>query len=137
MANKRNTIFADFTMNRINRALERSPLSDAQAKQIHSVLAAEDADSKHSLDVRFSLPLYFRTYYLVLVAGRDRRRSQFLVEKARLARLPKPLLRIFLFLALFLLCVALVTGVFVALYMLKAMMNIDLIPGFHLTDLFK
>jgi hypothetical protein len=124
-------IFADYTMSRLD-PVTRSSLTDQQYNAIRDVLVASSADKRHSVDIRVTLPLFFVRYYLVIVAGRDRRRLTRIEElkRSHLGNLPLgaslSLIVITLTVALFWL---LLLG---ALYMLKRELGIDLFSDFHL-----
>jgi len=86
--------------------------------------------SRHSVDVRFVIPLYFVRLYFVLLIGKDRRRRvhDILSERRHRARRHA--------VALFLAVAFLVVLVFVllVLYVLKSAAGINIFPNFHLGD---
>lgn len=127
-------IFADFTMSRVPKDI-RNSLTDEQYEAIHSALVAQNDYSRHQIDIRLRIPFFFRHYYIVFFAGRDRRATTYRLEYARLTRVPKPLLRTFYLLASFSLITAFFTAVFALAYKLKSLMGIDIFPEFHLGDL--
>jgi len=128
-------VYADFTTNRIVRALEHSePLSDNQCRDIRRVLVAEQASQKHYLDFRIFIPLFFSNYYLCFFAGRDRRKSTLSVHSLRLSRTTRRLSRSLLYVFLVILSFVLGTAVFWGLYRLKSMMGIDLVPNWHFSE---
>lgn len=96
---------------------------------------AQEQSEKHSLDLRFRVPLYFRQYYFVLVGGRDRRSSTLAAEIARLNRYPKSIRRVVFFAASGVLLLSSLIALFVLLYLIKSFMGIDIFGGFHLSDL--
>ncbi len=126
--------FADFTLSRVPQQI-RDSLTDEQYNALRSALIARDAHSRHRIDVRLRLSLFFRSYYIVLFAGRDRRASTRRLEDARLHRVPGPLRRAFHLLVSLTLSLALAAVAFAAAYKLKNLLGIDIFPGFHLPDL--
>lgn len=126
-------IFADFTLSRIPADV-RASFTEEQKLAIQRALVAQGKMNQHQLDVRVTVPLFFRRYYFVLLGGRDQRHSSLVVEKYRLQRLPKRTLR-FVFLVFATLVTlagfALIGGV---LYIAKSMLGIDIFTDFHLGD---
>ena len=97
--------------------------------QIKAVRAAVKKSRRHSIDLRFTIPLPFSSFYFVLLAGRDTRRETVSVEEERRARMGggvRSAFYAFLFVGLFIACLAL-------LYVIKSEMGIDLFKG-HLKD---
>ncbi len=130
----RSEIFADFTMSRVPQPV-RDSLTDKQYDAVRCALVAQDEYSRHRIDMRFRIPFFFRSYYLVVFAGRDRRASTYRLEYARLTRVPRPLRRAFYLVASFSLAVAVAAVTFAAAYTLKSYLGIDVFPEFHLQDL--
>jgi len=129
-------IYAQFTLSRINGSLKRAPLSDEQREVIYKALLAEEAHERHSVDLRLYIPLLFRGYYLVLFAGRDRRKSTLELNSLRLRRSMRGVIRLLTIVSTSLLSFLLASALFWSAYKVKTALGIDLIPGFHLTDLF-
>lgn len=127
-------IFADFTMSRVPQEV-RSSLTDEQYNAIHAALVAQNDYSRHQVDIRLRIPFFFRHYYIVFFAGRDRRATTYRLEYIRLTQVPKPVQRIFYLLVSFSLIAAFVTMIFAIAYKLKSLMGIDIFPEFHLNDL--
>jgi hypothetical protein len=129
-------IFADFTISRIDEEV-RSGFSSEQLDAIRRALVANESFSRHRVDIRGTLPLFFAKYYFVILAGRDRRRKT--LEK-EMARSHKGNLELGYFLSFLLLSlvVLVVWGImFSVFYWLKMEMGIDVFPHLHLNDLFK
>ena len=126
-------VFADFTISRIpHKTL--SSLSVEQLNDVRAALVAQTSETRHSLDIRIRLPLFFRAYYLVLFAGRDKRRKTHNLELNRIERLPVGLRRsVYLLISGSLLMTAL-TVFAAALYLAKSFAGIDLMPNSHLSD---
>jgi len=127
-------IYADFTMSRVPHAVKDS-LTNEQYNAIRCALIAQDESSRHRIDMRVRIPLFFRSYYAVLFAGRDRRASTFHLEYARLTRVPRSLRRALYLLASFSLAATVFTVIFTVAYKLKSFMGIDIFADFHLQDL--
>lgn len=126
-------VFADFTISRIpHKTL--SSLSVEQLNDVRSALVAQSSETRHSLDIRIRLPLFFRAYYIILFAGRDRRRKTYNLELNRIERLPKGIRRsVYLIVSGSLLVTALIV-LAAALYLAKSFAGIDLMPNSHLSD---
>lgn len=127
-------IYADYTISRI-RASVRAELTTEQLAEIRRVLVAMDSETRHGIDFRLHLPLYFRGYYFVLLAGRDRRRSTLAAELVRLRRLPRWLRRGFVFAVSAILILTLMSLVLIALYLVKSFAGLDIFTDLHLSDL--
>lgn len=128
------SIYADYIYSRIP-AKVRSSFSEEQAAAIRSALAARDLSSQHGLDFRFSIPLFFRSYYFVILGGRDRRAKTLTLELMRLRRLPKGIRRSFYFLVTVSLIASFVLTILAGVYLIKSWAGIDLFTDFHLKDI--
>ena len=130
---ERSEVFAGFTISRIpHKTL--SSLSVEQLNDVRSALVAQTNETRHSLDIRIRLPLFFRAYYFVLFAGRDRRRKTYNLELNRIERLPIGLRRsVYLLVSGSLLLTVLVV-LTATLYLVKSFAGIDLMPNSHLSD---
>ncbi|MEN9384690.1 MAG: hypothetical protein RL323_1833 [Pseudomonadota bacterium] len=127
-------IFADYTLSRIPPDV-RAGFAPEQIAEIRKALVAQTSMSGKVFDLRFTVPLFFRKYYFVLMVGRDRRRSTYEREHDRIEGTPKPI-RSFLMatvasVVFFSFGLLVLTG----LYMLKSALGIDIFPDFHLRDL--
>lgn len=98
----------------------RSSFSEAQLRALKIALGHRAWD-KHALDFRWTLKFWQWQYYLVVVAGRNRR-----TMTARERRLQE--LSLAFFVSVFLMF-STILGVFVV-YIIKSALGIDLIPGF-------
>lgn len=127
-------IYAQFTLSRINSSLKDEPLSDPQIENIRQVLIASEREQRHAIDMRLFIPAIFRNYYIIVFAGRDRRRSSLEANRLRLARTMRGILRIGTTATLIVLSFAFAALGFWGLYLLKSALGIDLIPGFHLSE---
>lgn len=127
-------IFAQFTLSRIRASLKEEPLTTAQLDQIHRVLVASEREQQHSVDVRLYLPAVFRSYYILLFAGRDRRKSSLELNRIRLFRTSRFALRAITIFSVILASFVLALLVFWGLYRLKSALGIDIVPGFHLSE---
>ena len=131
--NPSSEVFADFTLSRVkHRTL--TTLSNEQIQDLREALVAQSIDSRHSIDIRLRVPLFFRAYYIVLFAGRDRRRKTLNLELNRINRLPLRLRRtVYLVVSGSLLLTA-ILFMAAALYLIKSFAGIDLMPNSHLSD---
>jgi len=127
--------FADFTLSRIPQEV-RVSLTEKQYDAIRTSLIARNESARHAIDIRIRIPLFFRSYYVVLFSGRDLRGSTYYLEIDRLNKIPKPLRQVFnrLILFIFLSIIALIG--FIAVYKIKTFLGIDIFPDFHLNSLF-
>ncbi|MFH0964480.1 MAG: hypothetical protein V2A58_10775 [Planctomycetota bacterium] len=107
-----------------------STLTRAQWDGLRDALERSRSRSRHAIDLRFVIPLYFLRVYFVLILGKDRRRAVrgILVERRRRAtRAAIALVLAFLF-------VFLAGLLFLSLYVLKSAAGINIFPRFHLSD---
>jgi hypothetical protein len=132
--NKSSETFAEFTISRIDPAV-RATLTDVQRDAIRQALMADSGDRRHSLDLRFTVPLYFVHYYFLILGGRDRRRSTSFKEGSRLEKTPWSLRRLVAVSVYVALAGAFLYVMFMGLYVLKREMGIDIFPGIHLKNL--
>lgn len=128
-------VFAEYTASRLDKALRSEPLTSNQREIILATLSAQEEGVRHSLDVRISIPLFFRSYYLVLFAGRDRRRTTLELQTLRYRRSMRGILRYFSISALILLSFGVGLGLLYGAYLIKSALGLDLIQGFHLSDI--
>jgi hypothetical protein len=126
--------YADFTLSRVPQGV-RDSLTDEQYQAIRTALIGDDGSARHRVDIRLRVSLFFRSYYVVLFAGRDRRGSTYRLEDARLTRIPVPVLRALHLLVSIVLSVVVLVLALVAAYKIKNLLGIDVFPGFHLPDL--
>lgn len=132
-ARQSSEVFADFTISRIpHKTL--SSLSAEQLSDLRTALIAQNSEARHSLDIRIRLPLFFRAYYFILFAGRDRRRSTLNVELNRVERLPLGLRRSLYLMVSGAMLITAFTLFAAALYLIKSFAGIDLMPDSHLSD---
>ena len=132
---KENTdAYVEYTLSRLPRDVLNG-LTDQQLSAIRTALGAQIESSRHAVDLRIRVPLFFRSYYVVLFMGRDRRRSVFNTERYRLELLPKGLRRgIFVAASTLVLCV-LILCLLTLIYLAKSAMGIDIFKNIHLYDL--
>ena len=86
----------------------------------------------HRVDARFSVPLYLKHIYFVLLMGRDRRKRARTNEFSRRIELKEQSL----FMTVYLILSATVPVIFISLYIIKSAMGIDIFPDKHLSDFF-
>lgn len=126
-------VYAEYTISRIPHKI-RSGFTETQLKAIREALVAQQNESKHGLDIRLRIPLFFRAYYFVIFGGRDRRRFIVQLELERINRLPKSLSRSFYLITSALVTAGFLSVVGIALYLIKSFLGIDLF-SFHLSDI--
>ncbi|MCP3670456.1 MAG: hypothetical protein GY814_08475 [Gammaproteobacteria bacterium] len=115
----------------------RRGFSSDQLTALRTALATAHDRSRHMIDARVSIPLYFARYYIVFLLGRDLRRStrKILLERRRDSSQAAGFTLVFT-LIWNILFVLLVAG-FVIIYYLKSTMGIDIFPDMHLWDIFR
>jgi len=128
-------IFAQFTIGKIKTALKDKPLTPEQQAAVLDVLRAAESEQRHSLDLRLFVPLIFRNFYIVILAGRDRRRGVVMLQRALRQRTLRSILRFFVISASILLSFVVAALLVWALYWLKSALGIDIFPGWHFSDL--
>jgi len=133
-SNKSSETFAEFTMSRIDPSV-RASFTDVQREAIRQALLAEGGDTRHSLDLRFTVSFYFTHYYFLILAGRDRRRSTHSKEGIRIEKTPWSVRKLISALAYFALIGVFLYVMFLGLYVLKREMGIDIFPNFHMKEL--
>ena len=109
-------------------------LTEHQSTCICRALEKARPITKHAVDIRGVIPLFFVRYYFVLLAGRDRRSNTGDRERHRRDALSK-MVGATLLLTLVVLPVTIL--VFAAGYAMKTFLGIDMIPGTHLPDLLR
>lgn len=109
----------------------RDSLTPNQLSAIIDAARASRPETKHLVDLRGVIPLFYSRYYFVFLMGRDRRSAARRTEKQR--RRWTSLWAWTLFLVVASLPVLLV--IFTLLYFLKSSLGIDLLPDQHLTDI--
>lgn len=101
-------------------------LDESERRQLRQALGKGASRSRHSVDIRLRIPLFFTGVYFVLQAGVDRRTPEY-QERRR---------GVFGFLgnaSLLLVCGVFLVCTFAVAYLLKCSMGIDLFP-IHLKD---
>ena len=107
----------------------RATMTEEQIKAVKSAVADTAHKSRHALDVRLVLPLFFTKIYFVCLIGKDTRSSTLDAEDDRCASA-----RFHMSGAAVAVGSAIVVVVaFAVLYVLKSKMGIDLFDG-HLGD---
>lgn len=127
-------IIADFTLSRIPAEI-RATFTEEQILAIRQAVIYQASSSRHTLAIRFTVPLFFRKYYVAFFFGRDRRRRTVESEKTRIEKTPK-LVRNFAavsFVTIF--GFGIISVIFVTLYLLKYALGVDLFPETHLRDM--
>lgn len=107
-------------------ALDEKTTAELTAEQkaaVEKAIVAVTLSSRHRVDVRRSFPFFGRRYYYVFLFGRDRRRNQ---------RQESALQRIIVSLLVVLALLFCLGSIFIALYLIKSALGIDIFPHFHL-----
>ena len=90
---------------------------------------------RHPVDIRGTIPLFFRSYYFVFLMGRDRRRNRKKLEKDR--RGATSAFSSLAVMSYFILSfgILLLSVMAVVFYIVKALLDIDLFPDRHAADI--
>lgn len=123
--------FCYYILNNIDFNVLKS-LSSEQLSAIEDAIKACQLRTKHAIDIRKTIKLYFIRFYFVFLIGRDRRLSVQEIEEDRREKvtlLGNILYAMIVFSGLLLF-------VIVSLYGLKTMIGIDLFPGEHMGRIF-
>ena len=123
--------FCYYILNNIDFNVLKS-LSSEQLSAIEDAIKACQLRTKHAIDIRKTIKLYFIRFYFVFLIGRDRRLSVQEIEEDRREKvtlLGNILYGMIVFSGLLLF-------VIVSLYGLKTMIGIDLFPGEHMGRIF-
>lgn len=126
-------VFADYTLSRLPREIRKS-LDDAQYRAIRDALLAVDEGAEHAVDIRIRIPLFYRAYYVVVFAGRDRRSKIYMLERYRIDRLPRRIRRLVYLFVTATVTVSMFVVVFFLMYKIKSLVGLDLFPAIHLRD---
>ena len=128
--------FADHVLHAMPPEL-KATFSRPQLEAIQRAVEKTRGASRHLIDVRGVIPLFFTSLYFVFLLGKDRRRStlQVLAERRRTAGQGARCLATAAFLLAAVLCLALLAAAaFVLLYAVKWLLGIDIFPGARLGD---
>jgi len=109
-----------------------SSLNIVQIQAIESAISRNAPFRKHPVDLRGRLSLFFVRFYFVILIGRDRRGFSRNKEDARRAMARSLSLATFLYA---LICMV-APVMFLAIYLLKTFLGIDIFPDHHLSDFF-
>lgn len=116
-----------YALERFYRSLDEetiSSLTEKQKQALEKAVLNITLTTRHRIDFRRSFPLFARRYYMVFLLGRDlRRRPREEVSSVR--RLGVSLLMV----------LAILIGlgsVFIALYLIKSALGIDIFQNYHL-----
>lgn len=107
-----------------------SRMTEAEKEQLYRALQKGSGRSRHKIDLRFSIPLFYSGLYVVLQVGKDRRGSHggAYYERRRTAR---SLLESG---ALFVACLVALVASAAGLYWVKGIAGINIFPKEHLRD---
>lgn len=123
-------------VNRVFNNLDQEILHSLSQKQLDAIseaIAEQTRPSRHALELRGLIPLFFANFYYVIQMGRDKRAKYDAIPRQRRQKAD----RIANILLLILLSLALLPVLAVLLYLIKKGLGINLIPNFHLPDLVK
>ncbi len=120
-----------YVLNKIDFNVLKS-LSSEQLSSIQDAIYACQLRTKHAVDIRGTINLFFMRFYYALIVGRDRR---IFVEEIEEDRREKVTLlgNLVYFMVVFPgIILGILLFVIIGLYSLKNMFGIDLLPGEHM-----
>lgn len=132
--NTASEIYASYTLNKIDPEILKT-MTDEQIAAVKAALIANDKGKKHSIDLRFTISLYFARYYFAFFAGRDRRKSTYLAELYKQQKGNSKTASLMIWIALILLGLLLAILIGVYNYYSKSDMGIDIFSSTHLPDM--
>ncbi len=127
MKNDNRDAFTDHVLNNIPFR-EYNTLSSEQLSAITDAVSAKKPETKHAINVRGTIHLFFMRFYFVFFIGRDRRISTEAIEEDRREKVT--LFGNIIYFMIMLLGPALFISL--GLYGLKSMFGIDFFPGKHM-----
>jgi hypothetical protein len=113
----------------------RDSFNSNQMEALHNALKKERLSARHLIDARFTIPLFFTSYYAVLVLGKDRQthKKEMMTNRRRKAGVfSKVAILSLLFINGSIVLLALF---FFIAYLAKSLLGIDIFPDKHLWDL--
>ena len=134
-SNKKTDALCYYILNKIDLNILKS-LSSEQLSAIENAIEACELRTKHAINIRGTIKLYFISFYFAFLMGRDRR---FFVDEIEAERREKvTLLENFIssILVLSLVLSAFTLLILLGLYGLKTFLGIDLFPGEHMGRIF-
>lgn len=123
---------ADRVFNNLDQEILHS-LSQKQLDAIGEAIAEQARPSRHALELRGLIPLFFANFYYVIQIGRDKRTKYDAIPRQRRQKAD----RVANILLVVLLSFALLPVLAALLYLIKKGLGINMIPNFHLPDLVK
>ena len=139
MADKNNSsseVYADFTMSRIDLSV-RETMTPIQLQAVRDALLANQPFKKHSIDIRGTIPLFFASFYFVLLAGRDRRRKTVDKEKNRAFEGKLSFSYVLSLLLLSFIGALIWIAILLVVYWVKNELGIDVFSGRHFIEFFQ
>lgn len=125
--------YTRFVLGHVDEDVRRS-LTPQQFESIRQAIDATKPLSKHPLDIRGVIPLFFARYYFVILGGRDKRKNQGDKEFDRRRNTASALSAIMLTIILL---IPLSAMAILLLYGLKSFLGIDVMPDSHFGDLLR
>lgn len=122
--------FTYHVMEKINPEI-RASFTPRQLEAVEKAISESGPEKDYSINIRGTIPLVFARYYLVMLAGRDRRCGVTRKEKKMKKKMTAAralLLSFFIFWPVLLV-------LFLVLYFLKRYLGIDFMPGTHLLEM--
>jgi hypothetical protein len=125
-----------FTNNVINSipADVRDTFSEQQLVALQAALAKVHNRSRHLMDVRVQIPLYWARHYIVFLVGRDMRAHVQEILLNLRQRSSRSAQIGFIAMAVWLLIAGIAVTGFIVLYLFKSAVGIDIFPDKHLAD---
>lgn len=122
--------FTYHVMKRINPEI-RASFTPRQLEAVEEAISEGGREKDYSVNFRGTIPLFFARYYLVMLAGRDRRCG--VTRKER--KIKKKMTAARVLLLSFFICWPVLLVLFLLMYFLKRYLGIDFLPGTHLFEM--
>lgn len=116
-----------YALERFYNALDEktvNSLTDEQKQALEKAVLDITLTTRHRVDIRRTFPLFARRYYMVFLLGRDLRR--------RPREESSPMHRLVVSLLVLLAILVGLGSIFIALYLFKSALGIDIFPKYHL-----
>ncbi|MFT4518039.1 MAG: hypothetical protein ACI9JM_000416 [Halioglobus sp.] len=131
MIDRQDDVFTHHVLSQIDEDVYAS-LTTEQTFAVQQAVHKGASFQKYRVDVRFSVPLYLMRLYFVILVDRDR------PEQVRSANFSSriALNSLSFFMSVYLFLAATLPLIFIALYITKSALGIDIFPDKHLSDFF-
>lgn len=126
-------IHAEYLLSRIPAHI-RDALAPDQRQEVLNAFLEIALERNSPLKFEATLPFFFRRYYLLIWFGRDRRKTTAITEEVRRNKVPLPIRLVMYFAVIWFIATSFSLLTFVAMYVVKSSLGIDIFPNEHLRD---